>query len=101
MSTPPATSAVGIAREILTPVVGGIAGFFAAHGLALTPDQQATAVTLAATGAVALERWIMRAITPKTLPPPSPATALTSGSIGSPRTSTPPTPPAPPPTPKP
>lgn len=73
MSTPPSTSAIGIAREILTPVIGGIAGFFAAHGLALTPDQQATAVTLAATGAVALERWIMRVTTPAPLPPPQQA----------------------------
>lgn len=75
MSTAPATSIVGITREILTPIIGGIAGFLAAHGLALSSDQQATAVTLAATGAVALERWIMRTITPKTLPPPANGTA--------------------------
>lgn len=72
MTTAPVTSTLGIAREILTPIVGGVAGFFAAHGLSLTSDQQATAVTLAATGAVALERWIMRLITPQPLPPPQP-----------------------------
>lgn len=64
------TGVLAIAREILAPVVGAAAGFLAAHGLALSPDQQAAAVTLGATGVVALERWVMRIITPKPLPPP-------------------------------
>lgn len=64
-------SVTTIVREILTPIIGGLAGLLAAHGLTLTPDQQAAAITLGATAFVTAERWLVRALTPKPLPPPS------------------------------